>query len=575
MSFERLKKILKAPRVLVLLFFLIAALVAINPQLQDQGIAIRSVKQNSTASLAGMENPKQNIKPTQREIILSINNKPINEETVYFAIIKNLPVNSSARITTTKKSYVLLVRPKVIYKVSGERELVNKTHIDANTNETIVEEVLVNKTLKEELGSEEIGIETELRPSTNIRKGLDLQGGTRVLLEPEHQLSPDNMSYLVDSLKERLNVYGLSDIVVTEAADLPSYLGGTGKQFIVVEIAGATKQEVLDLLGKQGKFEAKIGNQTVFIGGRDITMVARSAAQAGIDPSAGCRLSGSSGSDWTCRFRFAITLTPGAAQRQADITKNIDIVSDRGQEYLSEKLVLYLDDAQVDELSIGAELRGRAITDIAISGSGSGRTRQEATNTALANMRRLQTILQTGSLPIKLNVVTLETISPTLGKEFVNNALVVGLLSALVISFIVYVKYRRLIISIPIALTSLSEVVLLLGFAALINWNLDLAAIAGIILSIGTGFNHQIIITDEILYGGSKQQFVDWKTRVKRGILIIMTSYVTTTAAMVPLWFAGAGLLRGFAITTIFGFTFGVFISRPAYAAMAEILLKE
>jgi preprotein translocase subunit SecD len=44
---------------------------------------------------------------------------------------------------------------------------------------------------------------------------------------------------------------------------------------------------------------------------------------------------------------------------------------------------------------------------------------------------------------------------------------------------------------------------------------------------------------------------------------------------MIPLMFAGAGLLKGFALTTIFGVSIGVFIARPAYAAVVEILLKE
>jgi len=54
-----------------------------------------------------------------------------------------------------------------------------------------------------------------------------------------------------------------------------------------------------------------------------------------------------------------------------------------------------------------------------------------------------------------------------------------------------------------------------------------------------------------------------------------MASYFTTMVALIPLLFAGAGLLKGFAITTMMGITFGVFITRPAYAAIAEILLKE
>ena len=43
----------------------------------------------------------------------------------------------------------------------------------------------------------------------------------------------------------------------------------------------------------------------------------------------------------------------------------------------------------------------------------------------------------------------------------------------------------------------------------------------------------------------------------------------------VPLMFAGAGLLKGFALTTILGVSVGVFITRPAYAAIVELLIKE
>jgi preprotein translocase subunit SecD len=54
-----------------------------------------------------------------------------------------------------------------------------------------------------------------------------------------------------------------------------------------------------------------------------------------------------------------------------------------------------------------------------------------------------------------------------------------------------------------------------------------------------------------------------------------MAAYFTTFVAMLPLMKAGAGLLKGFAITTIIGISVGVFITRPAFAAVVEILLKE
>ena len=87
------------------------------------------------------------------------------------------------------------------------------------------------------------------------------------------------------------------------------------------------------------------------------------------------------------------------------------------------------------------------------------------------------------------------------------------------------------------------EVALILGFAAIVGWNLDMAAIAGIIVSIGTGVDHQIVIADETLHG--ERERLDWKRRLKAAMFIITSAYVTVCAAMTPLLFGGAGLLKG------------------------------
>ena len=66
----------------------------------------------------------------------------------------------------------------------------------------------------------------------------------------------------------------------------------------------------------------------------------------------------------------------------------------------------------------------------------------------------------------------------------------------------------------------------------------------------------------------------NWKDSVKNAFFIIMASYFTMVMAMLPLLSAGAGLLKGFAITTILGVSIGVFITRPAFAVIAETLLR-
>ena len=68
---------------------------------------------------------------------------------------------------------------------------------------------------------------------------------------------------------------------------------------------------------------------------------------------------------------------------------------------------------------------------------------------SLENMKRLQTILITGSLPVKLNVVKLDTISPVLGNDFVRNALLIGLSTIIVVAIVVFVRYRKSQIILP------------------------------------------------------------------------------------------------------------------------------
>ena len=525
---SKLKAIAKDWRVILLLIFLLFSYITIKPQFfGTEGVTIRSVAPNSSASLGGIANSPEQATPLAKERILSVDGKKISSLDDFYATTKILDTNRTIRIETDQKFYTL-------------------------------------QTTADVTGIVDLGLKVQEAPSSNLRKGLDLEGGTRVVLKPATAISKEELDTTVDSLKERLNVFGLSDVVVRSASDLG------GDRFIVIEIAGVTEEEVKDLLAKQGKFEAKIGNETVFFGGKkDVTYVCRSAECSGIDPNAGCT---KGGEGYICRFFFTITLNPEAAERQASISKNLPIVTENGQSFLSQDLTLFLDDKQVDTLRIGAELKGRASTNIQISGSGTAKGEQQAVSETLKNMKRLQTILITGSLPVKLDIVKIDTISPTLGKEFLNNIVLVWVLAVLAVVLVVVLRYRKIKIIVPMIAVLLSEMFLILGFAALVGWNLDLAAIAGIIVVAGTGVDHFVIITDEVLRGEKENR--DWKAKVKLAMSIVFGAYLTTSSGMIPLWFAGAGLLKGFAFTTIAGISFGVLIARPAYAAIMKHLME-
>ncbi|MBN2053178.1 hypothetical protein JW756_06770 [Candidatus Woesearchaeota archaeon] len=566
---SKIKKIFTNVRVILVIVFLILTIVAIHPNPWNQGLAIRSVAKNSSASIAGIQSPTPTIPPMSRERILNINNKPVNSLQDYYDFVQTLEPNRSFTIKTNKNIYKLVALPEyeITYLNETETQIITEQVFNETLNQTInvTRTVEVQKFEKELIGVADIGLNLYLAPKNNIRKGLDLIGGSRVVLRPQEKISQQDFDFTIDNIKQRLNVYGLTDLVVRPASDLE------GNDFIIVEIAGATQEEVKTLIASQGKFEAKVGNTSVFKGGNDVTYVCRSSECSGIDPRQGCVQTQEG--DWVCSFMFSITLSPEAAQKQANATKDLEVVVEQDQNYLSESLYLFLDDALVDTLKIGAELRGNPVTDIQISGSGIGQTQQAAVADALKNMKSLQTVLITGSLPVKLDVVKIDTVSPVLGEAFINNALLIGIIATLAVTLIVFIRYRRFVVSLPIMIIMISELLIMLGVAALIGWNLDVAAIAGIIISIGTGVNDQIVIADETLRGGSRiSQYTSWKDRLGKAFFIIFTAYFVILVAMLPLWFAGAGLLKGFALTTIIGVTVGVLITRPAYAKIVEIL---
>lgn len=478
----------------------------------QKGVLITSVEQDSIAFEAGLR---------QGQIIIAINDVLI-EDTADFSnyIQENFPSENNMKILITTKDSDIILYSKYAPNITV-------SHI----------------------------------PKTNLKTGLDLAGGARALIQAEDkELSISEMNDLISITTNRFNAYGLSDMKISSVSDL------SGKRFMSIEIAGATPKDLRSMIESQGKFEAKIGNDTVFIGGdRDIASVCRNDATCAYIKA--CDQSSSGG--YYCEFTFSIYLSEDAAKKHADITGNID-VNATNPEYLSQSLDLYLDDSLVETLLISKDLKGQVTTQISISGTGTGTTEQEALDNANAEMKQLQTILITGSLPYKLEIVKLDTISPLLGTDFMKYILFAGLAALLAASLVILVRYRNLKQSLTVVLTSFSEIILILGIAALIDQNLDLAGIAGILATIGTGFDDQVVLLDESRHKVS----LTLKQRLKRAFSIIMGAYFTVLVSLLPLLWAGAGLLKGFAITTIIGISVGVFITRPAFSDMLKRMEK-
>ena len=489
---------------------------SIPPTMFEKGVIVSSVTQNSTIFQDGLR---------EGMTIQTINGQPINSIEDYASALSSL--NSLTENETQK----LTIQTKEI-------EIIN----------------LFTKKIIDDISVEEIAL-------TRIKTGLDLRGGARAFIKADIPLNDEQLNDLISVSEERLNVYGLSDVKLFKVTT------SSGENLMGIEIAGSSPEDLEELIAKQGKFEAKIGNETVFIGGnKDITHVGRTGQDAFISECFAVQ------SGEACNFRFVIFLSEEAAQRHADITDKLSI----NGSYLSKQLDFFIDEKLTSSLNIGSDLKGNIATQIQISGSGSGATRNEAIESAKLEMKKLQTILITGSLPFKLEIVKIDKISPNLGEQFTKQILLAGLFAIIAVSLVVFIRYRKIKTSLALITVSLSEVLIILGVAALISWNLDLPSIAGIIAAIGTGIDSQLIILDE-----ARDKFASLKQRIKKALFIIVTAFTTTFVAMIPLTgflgfmgigAASAGLLKGFAVTTLIGITTGVLISRPAFADIAKQL---
>jgi len=492
----------------------------------------------------------------------------------------------------------------------------------------------------------------------NLDFGLDLRGGTRVILKPKTNISADVVENIKQTLQTRANLYGLKEIKFKTISDLEK------NNYIQVEASGIGSDIVTNLLATTGKFEAKVSkpayfpnnNSAVFqLGqkqhtveqsgdtlqiegkqlkpgdnfeldsikfqylnrtadtalflanvyeGKDIELIYSDPQRSGIQ-QAGQNV-------W--RFYFGVLVSAQGAEKFAKVTSGIPSIPDAsGEAYLQDsEIFIYLDDKLVTSLRIGSELGGKAYTDPQISGS--RETRKEAIEEKLY----LQTILRSGSIQTGLDIVSIDIISPTLGSGFVRSSAYVGLLAGFAVFLVIIARYRKPKFALPMFFVTLSEIIIVLGVAAIndsriwigilvvnlliilaallkkqemdifsvlgaltipllgagLSWTIDLPAIAGIIAAIGTGIDHQIIILDETLTGHARRIY-GLKDKIKTAFFIIFGAAGTMVAAMLPLIFLVAEFVKGFAITTIIGVWIGISVTRPAYARIIESLSKE
>jgi len=344
---------------------------------------------------------------------------------------------------------------------------------------------------------------------------------------------------------------------------------GSGSFFVEIEVPDKDPQEIRELLSERGSVSVDVfyTNASASNGTTRTTVLQRddiaSVGQVQQDPE-------------TNQNYVTVTLTDEAApefQQEMVVAGFGDggtcrYETPRGEEDPGECLLTVSDGEIVYAAGVQPNL-GREFS--------SGNFQDEPTFRINAEnfseARRLQVNLQAGELraPLNFEEGTQFQLEPALAERFKTNSLLTGIAAVIAVSLVVYFRYGNAKVAFPMIVTALSEVALLLGFAAVVQLQLDLSHIAGLIAVIGTGVDDLIIIADEVQFEGDVDSARVFQSRFRKAFWVIGAAAATTIIAMSPLAVLSLGDLRGFAIVTILGVLIGVLITRPAYG---DILRK-
>ena len=363
------------------------------------------------------------------------------------------------------------------------------------------------------------------------------------------------------------------------AGEVRKSTSSTGEHFIVVEVPGEDRESVIDLIEDRGVVEvvathptgngSEDGNgddegknyeRTTVIENEDI----QSVGQPTDEPPYGPHVS--------------ITLTEEGAQRFATVMQETGFTDEgvyacdweQNPDDPGYCLLTVVDGEVVYSANMGEDLAASIE-----SGDYVNSRNFVMTGKSIDDVRTLRVNLLAGATPAPLDVDagTQYYLEPSLAEDFKLYSLITGLISVVAVAGVVAARYGRPRVAGPMILTAGAEVFLLLGFAAAVDYPLDLAAIAGFIAVVGTGVDDLIIIADEILQEGDVSTSRVFESRFRKAFWVIGAAAATTIIAMSPLAFMSLGDLTGFALFTIVGVLIGVLVTRPAYGDILRVLL--
>ncbi|HET8678890.1 MAG TPA: protein translocase subunit SecD, partial [bacterium] len=397
------------------------------------------------------------------------------------------------------------------------------------------------------------------RPALHMNLGLDLQGGSLLVLEGQDtatvKATPEAVDAAMRVIEHRINQLGVTEPTIQRQ----------GTKRIIVELPGISDPDrAIRLIGKTALLEfVDTGTQSLPDGaawspdGKTVTL------------PQGAQPPGAPGRTLPLPKKVVVTGADLADARATfDQQSGQPVVSfqfrgagaKKFEDYtganIGKYLTIVLDNEVISSPVIQARITGG-------QGQISGRfTLEEA--------RDLAVLLRGGSLPIPMQVVENRTVGPQLGRDSIDKSLRASWVafSAVVLFMMLFYGLGGLLADLALAL----YMVLTLAALTALDATLTLPGITGLLLSVGLAVDANVIIfekmKEELRMGKSLRAATEagWF----RAMSAIVDSNVTAVIAAVILFFMGSGPIRGFAVTLSVGVIISMFTAITVTRALVD-----
>lgn len=394
-------------------------------------------------------------------------------------------------------------------------------------------------------------------PQEKVNQGLDIQGGLSVVLSANstdgEDVTSDDMEKSRAIIESRVNALGASEATVQVQ----------GSNQILVQIPGLSDTETaLSTIGKTGKLEfaradsftnpedqAAIKNGT-YVQQQKYTddfgnsfasdQVTHRSVQSGtytplITGENITRVTVDKASETGTDYAVNLTLDSEGSAAFAQATK--ELAPTKGQ------IVIVLDGQIQSAPAVQSEI---TTGEVSITG---GYTLEEA--------QSLQTVLESGSLPVSFQYEQSQVVGPTLGQDALKSGVIVALLGLLLVILYLLFFYHGL--GVLTAAAMLVFAVLYLGLLATLSafglFSLSLAGVAGIVLTIGMAADSSILVLErfreEIRMGRSAKAAS--LTGVRHAIETSIDADLVTLVSALTLFFLASASVKGFGLTLALG----------------------